>query len=800
MTSASAAPIALDARPMKARLVSLVVLAALLAAFTTFALAHWPDEVDDVYIDALHARNLVEHGVIRLGAGEGPVEGFSSPLNVGLHAVAYALHLPAVIELAKARALLAANAAILLTYFLLRRLECGRALALAGASALAFSACFQYWSVAGLETPIYALFLLWAIDGLVRIPQRESSAVPLGLLAITRPEGGLFACVSAVFVVARAWRAGELDRAFWRRWSRWLACIALIAAPYFLFRWMYFGALFSNTYLAKITAYSSRGQGIDYAWRFLTERAPYVLAAAPLLFLPRRDRTHAVLLVALFVAAELAVIIRAGGDWMPRYRFMTQLQPLFVVLACLGVQNAITSWRALRARSEARAPSRLALASRLAIGVLAVGLLAQGEVHSADSAHRDDMVSEERVRSDAADYRASADWIRAECDRRGWRAEEATIALEPVGIIPYFTRCDVIDLSGKTSREIARAVLRFGPERHLDKDRFVADLVFERRPEFFGHSGGMHPSHQDAIMADPRFALEYERRGACGRVEWFARRAAPLDSKELVLISRGDELRPIGATGDHRAPSGAPRIDARPIDTPSIDTHPIDTLSVDARACRALARESLSAGRPVVVNAAIGESIAWFDALGDLGRMRVRALNPYYAALALTRGEALSSTLFETPDLSGIRETRELAASFADASNPWRFASAPVPHIVVECTGRKPYELLLVHPIPMTTRGLCLARVECRVERRRGETSGLYWGTFREHPSHPESIIDGGSALVPESTSDWTTLSAAIPVTDAAKYLSIGVGGRYNDGTELWVRKIRVVLIPEIDR
>jgi len=105
-----------------------------------------------------------------------------------------------------------------------------------------------------------------------------------------------------------------------------------------------------------------------------------------------------------------------------------------------------------------------------------------------------------------------------------------------------------------------------------------------------------------------------------------------------------------------------------------------------------------------------------------------------------------------------------------------------------------------VDPIALTTRGLCLASAECRVERRRGETSGLYWGTFRAHPSHPESIIDGGSALVPDGASDWTALSVAIPVTDAAKYLSIGVGSRRNEGTELWVRKIRVVMIPEIDR
>ena len=94
---ASRPPAALARRLPTARATSAAVLVLLLATFTLLALTHWPDEVDDVYIDALHARNLVEHGVIRLGSGEGPVEGFSSPLNVGLHALAFALHLPGVI-------------------------------------------------------------------------------------------------------------------------------------------------------------------------------------------------------------------------------------------------------------------------------------------------------------------------------------------------------------------------------------------------------------------------------------------------------------------------------------------------------------------------------------------------------------------------------------------------------------------------------------------------------------------------------------------------------------------------------
>lgn len=761
------------------RLGSGVALALLLAAFTILALAHWPDEIDDVYIDALHARNWVEHGEVSLGAGEGPVEGYSSPLNVGLHALAYALHLPNVIALGKARALLAANATIVLLFFVLRRLGFGRALALSGAALLSFSACFEYWAVAGLETPIYALLLLAAVHGLAPVPHRAWAAWPLGLLAITRPEGPVFALVALGFLVLRAAREGALSPAFGLALARFAATIALIALPYFVFRWFTFGALFPNTYFAKITDYSSTSAGISYAWSFLTQRAPYVLAAFPLLFLPRTDRGRVLLLVASFLLAELAVIARAGGDWMPRQRFMTQVLPLLIVLSALGVQNLFASWRGWRSRKSgldvgretlARTAGILALSSRLALGVLALFVLGRVAVRAAGNVRGDDIVSEERIRSDAADYRAAAALMMEESARRGWTPSEVTVALEPVGIIPYFMRCVVIDLSGKTSREIARAVRRFGPERHREKDLWVADLVFQRRPEFFCQSGGMHANHQAAVMADPRFGLLYEALGSRGRMAVFVRRADLARSDELGLVSRRDGIHLIAA-GDAPFALLAPNEAAQ------------------------AARTALDSTGSVLVSVEIGGPATWFDELGALGRMQVRDQGRYFAHVALTRGEPLHATLF-----AGLRldEAASLDKVFAPGSVPWKLERDPAPRIAIECSGPNRYQLLLLAPIALESRGLCLAWVECRVEERRGEPSGLYWGTFRQDPSHSESILESGNVLVPDASGEWRTLSAAIPVTDGAMYLSIGVGGVRNEGTRLSIRNLRVVMIPEI--
>jgi hypothetical protein len=167
----------------------------------------------------------------------------------------------------------------------------------------------------------------------------------------------------------------------------------------------------------------------------------------------------------------------------------------------------------------------------------------------------------------------------------------------------------------------------------------------------------------------------------------------------------------------------------------------------------------------------------------------------------VTPGEARLTTLFDGPEWTESRASSSLADAFSSDSSPWRLEPEPAPHVAVGCVGRQDaYHLLMLQPIALASRGVCLAWVECRVARRRGEPSGLYWGTFREHPSHPESIVAGGSALVPEATDDWVTLSATIPVTQGAEYLSIGVGGRRNEGTQLWVRRIRVVMIPESDR
>jgi hypothetical protein len=647
---------------------------------------------------------------------------------------------------------------------------------------LSFSACFQYWAVAGLETPIYALLLLLAVYGLVAVPHRSWTAWPLGLLAITRPEGVAFSVVALVFLLLRAAMDRSFTRAFALQLTRWAATIALIAGPYFVFRWLYFGSLLPNTYFAKITSYTNFDTGVAYAWSFLVERAPYVLAALPLLLLPRSDRGRPLLLVFSFVAVEIAVIVRAGGDWMPRSRFMTQVLPLLVVLTGLGVQNDIACWRGMRAPSAdgrratpnavLRAAGVFNLASRLALGALALFLFGRLVARSTAYVHGADNVSEARVRSDAADYRDTARLVMEESARRGWISSQVTIALEPVGIIPYVTRSDVIDLSGKTSREIARAVLRFGPEHHREKDLQVSDLVFRRRPEFFCKSGGMHPSHQEAVMADPRFELEYQPLGTCGIVTVFVRRSPSRKPGELGFAARRDGLHRIDASEGAFAP--------------------LPTIEVVGDARTALADE-----RTVLLSVEVGGPATWFDELATLGSLQVRAQGEYFASVALTRGEPSHATV-----LAGLRlnEAAGLDGVFSRGSAPWKIERDPSPHIAFEGAAGKGYHLLLLAPIAVAHRGLCLAWAECRAERRHGEPSGLYWSTSREDPSHMGPMIDSGSVPMPDASGDWSTLSAVIPITGDAKYVSIGVGGTRNGGTTLWVRELRVVMIPEFER
>ena len=103
----------------------------------------------------------------------------------------------------------------------------------------------------------------------------------LALAAMTRPEGLLVAAVVAAHVLIR--RRLRLDRHQWAA----VALFLVVWAPWFAWRWWYYGHPFPNTYYAKASGATSpryvaelRAAGRYYVWQWATQSRALFLSFA----------------------------------------------------------------------------------------------------------------------------------------------------------------------------------------------------------------------------------------------------------------------------------------------------------------------------------------------------------------------------------------------------------------------------------------------------------------------------------------------------------------------------------------
>ena len=271
------------------------VLAIILATLIVNSLAHalyhnWVFTTDDAYISWRYAENFINGQGLRWYASNNPIEGYSNFSWVMLSALTLKLGLP-LLETIKLFSTFSLFIALIALY------ACARTF-LSPLPALLPVYLFSHyqgviwWTVSGLETSFYLalVFLLtWqSLRAFQWIPGAHSNKVEatiiafyprhwwiacalLTLVALTRFEGAVFAVVLAGFTGCLRYK-----NAITASQCRKIALIAFFAfiipyTIYFLWRLLYFGHIFPNSYLCKVT--------IDY-YRFYLLR-DYLLIAFP---------------------------------------------------------------------------------------------------------------------------------------------------------------------------------------------------------------------------------------------------------------------------------------------------------------------------------------------------------------------------------------------------------------------------------------------------------------------------------------------------------------------------------------
>jgi hypothetical protein len=203
--------------------------------------------------------------------------------------------------------------------------------------------------------------------------------------------------------------------------------------------------------------------------------------------------------VLLFLGLSALLLAGSGGDSFPLWRFYVPIAPLFLLSATEGL-GAVVRWAASRI-----GPARVAIH-----GMLAVGLLAA--LVGSYPTHRRDMDRESM-------------WVTS------WEAigrslgqrfpPETSMALCPVGALPFYSAFTIVDMLGLNDSHISKVA----PDRRYyypGHQRHDGKYVLSRRPDLIMLANGPLSAVPDPtfpwnlvriyerdILLDARFRREY---------------------------------------------------------------------------------------------------------------------------------------------------------------------------------------------------------------------------------------------------------------------------------------------------
>lgn len=357
---------------------------------------------------------------------------------------------------------------------------------------LALTPVLPRHAVTGLETVFYTFLLAAGTWLACALPLRRSAVamtVVTILLALTRPEGWVFAAVLL------AWREGRREREGVAGSGRYEWVIFAVAmAAYLAWRWKTFGALMPNTGHAKMTGEALAWiEGVHHSLDFLRETGGGVLVGLFAANLTRRRVPDTWVLFTMLIMMQSGLVVLVGGDWMHFYRFFAPVMPLLGAgaaggLAVLAAAIDRTEWT-----------TRRRLLARLAIGVaLAVSLMHIAKTERAASRLVLPAVKEGAYLTDA--YRKTADWIDTHVD------PGHSVAACDIGVLGWELDRVIVDMFGLIDPHVARQ-----PGRpHFKSD---ADHVMSRNPGVVvlvrDADGGYLRVPDQAMIAHPGFAARY---------------------------------------------------------------------------------------------------------------------------------------------------------------------------------------------------------------------------------------------------------------------------------------------------
>lgn len=459
---------------------------------------------EDAFISFRYAQNLVEgHGLV-YNPGE-RVEGYTNFLWTMMIAAAMQRGIDP-IDFARYAGMLCSLILVLVVYLVSHRHDtvCNVTGGLIAAAIVAANPSIGFEGVQGMETIFFSLLVTAGV--LLGVQGRSVDAdfsykhewriiwstLILFLAALTRPEGlGVFCLVT---IAALLW-AFKHNHATCLRWE----CLVLVMfvtlyAPYWTWRYNYYGWLFPNTFYAKT------GGGLWHVVRGIKYELQFLVYNPVIGFLTfwgisclfanwRRQRRHRKLLSTKSDVAPLGLIsggviigyliyvIIIGGDFKPSFRFIIPVLPLWAVMLDLAISRF--GWPFLNRCIRLCKYNNFFTNTQRTQTVFAMIFLAAVVFNAGFSLPA--IIKKMHVAAwDLTARKACGLWL-AENAPKG-----SVLAIHSAGIIPFYSKLYTIDMWGINDVHIAHKKMpnmgRVHPVGHEKNDPVY---VFSRKPTHF---------------------------------------------------------------------------------------------------------------------------------------------------------------------------------------------------------------------------------------------------------------------------------------------------------------------------
>jgi arabinofuranosyltransferase len=202
-----------------------------------------------------------------------------------------------------------------------------------------------YWTLMGMEVGMLAAFLAAAIYFSLNYPDRFILIIPilLGLAFLTRPDAAIAIAIAVILLFRAYWLITA--KKFYLVIRDYLI-VGLFVSGISLFRLIYYGNIFPNTYTLKATGmdlwFRITENGLAFTFPFLTSIS--VLLFLGLLTIIFRPNRHFIFFYTLFISIMFYQIY-IGGDAWPYWRQTAPYVPYLYLPVILHFHQLAGAYR-----------------------------------------------------------------------------------------------------------------------------------------------------------------------------------------------------------------------------------------------------------------------------------------------------------------------------------------------------------------------------------------------------------------------------------------------------------------------